>query len=486
MPENSAEKCKEAFALPRAKGEHMPPMRARRRARSRYHGGLFMDQFEEAIKLRNLYRALKKCCAGTMWKDGTAVYRSDGLENSARLRADLKAGRYKIQRYMRFSITRPKPRSITATRIRDRHAQRSACDNILYPILTRSFIHDNGACQTGKGVDFAIERMKYWLRRVYRAQRRERARAADCRVEDVGPFQADALIYKGDVRKYFPTSRFSVAKATLRKAVASDRLAAFFCAVVESFGEEWWEARLIAVGAPTPAAAKAARAITDARVERESLPLRPEGERDGILRECERKIRQAVQRVPGLSREGRAAIIDEALHGDARGIGLGSQISQLVQLAQLNAMDHYAKEEARAAVYVRYMDDFILYDPDPEKLKRAVRGIAERLDALGLELNPKSQFIRLRKGFIFLRWHFYLTPTGKVILRAAPGVAAAEKRRLKRMGRRIAAGKGSPDSLRRHYEGWRAHMARGNTRELLRSMDKYFAAILDDIEGGRQ
>lgn len=364
-----------------------------------------MDQFEEAIKLRNLYRALKKCCAGTMWKDGTAVYRSDGLENSARLRADLKAGRYKIQRYMCFSITRPKPRSITATRIRDRHAQRSACDNILYPILTRSFIHDNGACQIGKGVDFAIERMKYWLRRVYRAQRRERARAAGCRVEDVGPFQADALIYKGDVRKHFPTSRFSVAKATLRKAVASDRLAAFFCAVVESFGEEWWEARLIAAGAPTPAAAKAARAITDARVERESLPLRPEGERDGILRERER---------------------------------------------------------------------------------RAVRGIAERLDALGLELNPKSQFIRLRKGFIFLRWHFRLTPTGKVILRAAPGIAAAEKRRLKRMGRRVAAGSADLDSLRRHYAGWRAHMARGNTRELLRSMDIYFAAILDGIEGGKQ
>ena len=42
------------------------------------------------------------------------------------------------------------------------------------------------------------------------------------------------------------------------------------------------------------------------------------------------------------------------------------------------------------------------------------------------------------------------------------------------------------DSLRRHYEGWRAHMARGNTRELLRSMDKWFAAILDDIKGGIQ
>lgn len=82
MPENSAAKCKEAFALPREKGEQLPPMRARCKARSRYHGGLFMDQFEEAIKLRNLYRALKKCCAGTMWKDGTAVYRSDGWKTA--------------------------------------------------------------------------------------------------------------------------------------------------------------------------------------------------------------------------------------------------------------------------------------------------------------------------------------------------------------------------------------------------------------------
>ena len=45
-----------AFALPREKGEQLPPMRARCKARSRYHGGLFMDQYEEAIKLRNLYR----------------------------------------------------------------------------------------------------------------------------------------------------------------------------------------------------------------------------------------------------------------------------------------------------------------------------------------------------------------------------------------------------------------------------------------------
>ena len=441
-----------------------------------------MDSFDEVIKLRYLYKGLRKVCAGTMWKDGTALYRSDGLENSVKVRADMKAGRYRLQRYMRFQITRPKPRGITATRVRDRHVQRSACDNVLYPALTHSFIHDNGACQVGKGVDFAMERMKRWLRGIYRRQRAERAKAAGCPIEAVGPFQADALLYKGDVHKYFPSSRFSVAKATIHAAIASERLAAFFCAVIESFGEDWWEQRLREAGAPPQVIAKAARAITDARTEREYLPMRPEGSRGAILQKCEAQIAQTVNGVPGLTPKARAGLLNEAMNGDARGIGLGSQISQLVQLAQLNAIDHYAKEEARIAVYVRYMDDFIMYDPDPEKLKRAVQGVEARLIALGLKLNPKSQFVHLRKGFIFLRFHFYLTPTGKVILKAAPGVAANEKRRLRRMAQRAAAGKATLASLHSHYEGWRAHMERGNTRELLRSMDKYFAALVDGIK----
>ena len=102
----------------------------------------------------------------------------------------------------------------------------------------------------------------------------------------------------------------------------------------------------------------------------------------------------------------------------------------------------------------------------------------ERLHGLGLELNPKSQMIPLRNGFTFLKWHFILTPTGKVILRAAHGVAAEEKRRLRRMMKQVHAGKASLESVQAHYRGWRAHMEIGNTRELLRGMDKYFAALI--------
>lgn len=147
-----------------------------------------------------------------------------------------------------------------------------------------------------------------------------------------------------------------------------------------------------------------------------------------------------------------------------------------------NPIDHYATEVARPAFYIRYMDDFLLIDTDREKLTAAAQEIERRLNALGLELNPKSQLLPLRSGFVFLKWRFHLTPTGKVIMRAAQGVAKEEKRRLRRMVQKAREGKATTQSVRTHYAGWRAHIARGNTRALLKSMDAYLNDLLRDFE----
>lgn len=443
-----------------------------------------MDELDEVLKLRNLYKAARKCSAGSMWKGGTALYRWDALENSVKLRNSFQDGTYKLQRYQRFNITRPKPRQITATRIRDRHIQRSACDNVLYKRLTRSFIHNNGACQTGKGVDFELNCVKCGLQRMYRQQRRQRAEEMGCRVEDVPPFTIEGWLYKGDVKKYFPSTLHRNAKGILRQAIKSTRLLAMFCAVVESFGQDWWEAQATAAGAPVAAARVFARTITDARTEREMLPIRPAERRAAIAWKCESQIRRAVDTLPGITSEARAELRRQAAGDDVRGIGLGSQMSQLVQLAQLNAIDHYATEVAHVALYYRYMDDYLLIDTDREKVQGADRATAAMLDALGLQENPKSQLIQLRDGFIFLKWHISLTPTGKVLMKPAPEVIKNEKRRLRRMVRKVDEGKATADSVRTHYAGWRAHMERGDTDRQLESMDKYLAGLLAEIGNG--
>lgn len=77
-------------------------------------------------------------------------------------------GTYKAGKTVNFRITSPKPREIASITFRDRVYQRSLNDNAVYPIMSRSFILDNYACQKGKGTDAARNRLKEFLRRYYR------------------------------------------------------------------------------------------------------------------------------------------------------------------------------------------------------------------------------------------------------------------------------------------------------------------------------
>lgn len=102
----------------------------------------------------------------------------------------------------------------------------------------------------------------------------------------------------------------------------------------------------------------------------DNLGIRPAGKREAIRRRCDRQIVAAVDVLHELMPQARAQLLTEAQAGEARGIGLGSQLSQLVQLAQLSAIDHYAKEERRVPVYERYMDDFNAIDESRERRRR--------------------------------------------------------------------------------------------------------------------
>lgn len=84
------------------------------------------------------------------------------------LEKQLHDGTYKAKPPVRFSITSPKPREIASITFRDRVYQRSLNDNAVYPIMSKSFILDNYACQKGKGTDAARNRLKEFLRRYYR------------------------------------------------------------------------------------------------------------------------------------------------------------------------------------------------------------------------------------------------------------------------------------------------------------------------------
>jgi retron-type reverse transcriptase len=92
----------------------------------------------------------------------------NSLEETYKLNQQLENGTYKARQIAKFTITKPKKREIISVCFRDRVYQRSLNDNALYPVMTKSFIRDNWACQKGKGTDYARDRMKVFLQKMYR------------------------------------------------------------------------------------------------------------------------------------------------------------------------------------------------------------------------------------------------------------------------------------------------------------------------------
>ena len=352
---------------------------------------LFMDnEYEKAISFSELYKGLQKSSRNVKWKDSVSTYCANALKNTFVLRQSLLNERYSISPYQRFQIHEPKEREIVATRIKDRQFQRSLCDNILYPQITRSFIRDNCACQRGKGVDDALNRMDTHLHRYFRKH------------GSIG------WVLKCDIHHYFAETRHADAKAALRKRVTDDD--AYFRAaeIIDSFGE------------------------------------------------------------------------------NDVGIGLGSQVSQLVELALLDDFDHWIKERLGVKHYIRYMDDFILIHEDKSFLNECLKLIAERLKTLGLTLNAKTHIHPLRQGVMFLKWRFILTDSGKVIRRMSKRSIARERRKLKKMHDRVLGGKCTLDDMRTNLRSWKANAARGNTHGIVIQMESYFNRLIREVQENGQ
>lgn len=340
---------------------------------------------DDAVTFKELYKGLKKSCCNVRWKDSVTGYEANSLKNTYLLRQSLLNGTYKISGYQRFKVHEPKEREIVATRLKDRQFQRSLCDNVLYPQITRSFIRDNCACQRGKGVDDALDRLTVHLRRYYFKH---------------GP---NGWALKCDIRHYFAETPHDVAKAAIRKRLTDQRAAYYTDAIIDSFG------------------------------------------------------------------------------GD-KGIGLGSQVSQITELAVLDDLDHYIKERLRIKHYLRYMDDFILIHEDKSVLRAALAEIEKRLSALGMTLNKKTQILPLKNGVLWLKWRFVLTDTGKVIRKICMKSVVRERRKLRKMAKLAVAGRIPVAAITESFITWKAHAQRGNCRKIVADMQKLYDKLLSEVK----
>lgn len=152
----------------------------------------------------------------------------------------------------------------------------------------------------------------------------------------------------------------------------------------------------------------------------------------------------------------------DSYDGD-KGLGLGSEMMQLIELAVLDDTDHYVKEQLKIKHYIRYMDDMILIHHSKSYLKKCLEKIKERLCALGLRVNvKKTQIFPVKQGVKFLGFKYKLTDSGKVVMTLLKQKRNREKRRLKRLVKRSQNGKMTRLQVDRCFEGFIAYI--GNSK----------------------
>ena len=114
---------------------------------------------------------------------------------------------------------------------------------------------------------------------------------------------------------------------------------------------------------------------------------------------------------------------------NGKGVSLGFYSSQWFGNYYLKHLDHYIKQELQADLYIRYVDDMVLFSTNKKKLRQMLIPIREELAKLGLELKENWQIFRFEDvrnpkhgraldflGFVF---HRNRTTLRKSILRAA-------------------------------------------------------------------
>ena len=157
-----------------------------------------------------------------------------------------------------------------------------------------------------------------------------------------------------------------------------------------------------------------------------------------------------------------------------KGLGLGSQISQVLALASANRLDHLIKEKLRIHGYGRYMDDGYLIHRSKAYLQKCLQEIRKMCETLGIVLNEKkTQIVKLSHGFTWLKARFLLTESGRVVRRIYKRSVTVMRRKLKTFRRKLDEGQMRFQDVETAWRSWRGYAEKfdaWHTRQRLGSL----------------
>ena len=390
-----------------------------------------MKNMESVYDANSLIDAFNKSKKGTAWKESVQRYEANLLRNVNRTQKELKDGSYEQKDFYEFDLNeRGHIRHIKSMHISDRVVQRSVCDNVLVPELSKYLTYDNGASMEGKGIHFARKRMSTHLHKFYRKHKSN-----------------EGYVLLIDFSKFFDNIPHDGLIKEMRKKIGDKETMGFIEKLIDTF--------------------------------RVDVSYMSEEE----YADCMNTLYNALEH----------AKIDKAeLTGEKymkKSVGIGSQISQISGVYYPTRLDNYCKIVRGMKYYGRYMDDIYIIHESKEFLKGLLNDIRGICDEYGLFINPKkTQIVKLSHGFTFLKIKYSLTETGKVIERISKDSVVRQRRKLKKLRRLLDEGKVSFADVRCSYASWRGGVQHYDSYTILKNMDKLFDELFIHpfIEGGHR
>ena len=159
-----------------------------------------------------------------------------------------------------------------------------------------------------------------------------------------------------------------------------------------------------------------------------------------------------------------------------KSLGIGSQVSQILAVSYRSSIDHYVKEVLRVKEYGCYMDDCYLIHESKEYLWHCLEEIDRLCRMKGIKLNrKKTQVVKLSHGFPYMKGNYYLTETGKVIVKPCKINTVRHRRKLKKFRGFKIGGLLGQEQITCAHNSYRGYILKDyNSHKTVRSMDKLF------------
>lgn len=159
-----------------------------------------------------------------------------------------------------------------------------------------------------------------------------------------------------------------------------------------------------------------------------------------------------------------------------KSLGIGSQVSQILAVSYRSSIDHYIKEVLRVKEYGCYMDDSYLIHNNKKELWQHYAVIRKLCADLGIRINErKTQIVKLSHGFTYMKGRYFLTDSGKVIVKPCRRNTTAHRRKLKKLKRFMERGTLTVDQIACAHNSYRGYIEKDYKSHItVRNMDKLF------------